>query len=164
MAYRQISDILAQTREFHERIRGELDRNISIAEDVRTRKILQVVRGEQDAMVDVLNDYRENGDPLILETWIQYIPDEETQEILSESSFTAGMAPDDIIALKVRIDESLSEMYRRVGEQSSAPRVEEFFERLATQIDQRLKDLSWHVRESGSAPAESGEPKTRTGN
>lgn len=152
MSYQQIRDILDRIRGMHRRLRDELERARPGAKDSRTQYVLEALRHDEQAMNLALAQYQPRDDNSPLETWIQYVPDDETVRLLDEARFTADMGPDEVIALKVEIDRSLVDFYRRLAEQSSAPRVAELFDRLAEQTVQRLTDQVWRVRESDTAP------------
>lgn len=152
MSYQQVHEILDRIRSAHRRMRDELERARSGADDDRTRRVLEALRQDEQAMNLALGQYQRQDGASPLSTWIQYVPDEETGRLLDEARFTEHMDPDDVLELKVEIDRSLVDLYRRLSEQSSASRVNELFDSLAEQTSQRLVDEVWRARDSESAP------------
>jgi len=158
MSYQQVYDILSRIRAVHRRLRDDLERARPDAEDERTRFVLESIRRDEQAMNLALGSSQQEQGDLPLQTWIQYVPDEDSQRLLNETNFTEDMGPEEVVARKVEIDESLVSLYRRLAEQSSAPSVREFFERLAERTTQRLNDETWQIRDSESAPARDQPP------
>lgn len=154
MSYQQVGDILERIRTVHRRLRDRLEEVRPRAKDERTRFVLESLRRDEQAMNLALAQFQPPDENSPRDSWLQYIPDEDTQRLLDETRFTTDMAPEELLARKVEIDRSLVDLYQRLSEQSSAPRVSDLFTRLAEQTNQRLTDHSWQIRDSDTAPAQ----------
>jgi len=152
MTYEQVRDILERIRSFHRRLRDALEEARSTSKDERTQFLLEEIRRDEQAMNLALAKYQRHGVVNVLDTWIQYVPDEDARRLLRETNFNSDMNPDEMFARKSRIDQALAELYQRLAEQSSATQVVELFEGLARYTAQRLMDEGWNVLDSDSAP------------
>lgn len=159
MAYRQVRDVLERVRDRHARLRDQLAQDESRSSDERTRHVLAAIRQDEQAMSDALAEYgREGAAASPLATWMQYVPDEDVERTLDEIEFPPGMPADQVVLRKVEFDRALATFYRQLADATSIPRVEELFGSLADQLDQRLAQRAWDVREfqSEDEPPEAG--------
>lgn len=154
MTYEQVRDVLDRIRSFHRRLRDELEQVRRAATDERSQFLLNALRRDEQAMNVALADYERHGGANVLDTWIQYVPDEETERLLQTTHFTPEMGPVDMLNRKVRIDQALAGLYQSLAEQTSATRAGELFAGLAEQTLQRLSRESWKILDDDLAPSE----------
>lgn len=152
MSYKQVRDILDVLRSFHRQLRDALEQVRPTSRDRRTQFLLESIRHDEQAMNVAIAMYQRHGGVNILQTWIQYIPDEETRRLLNTTHFTSDMSPEEMLSRKTRIDKSLADLYRQLAGQTSAARVAEFFDNLARHTDQRLLKESWSLVDDDFAP------------
>jgi hypothetical protein len=157
MTYEQVRDILSRIRSFHRRLRDELEQVRPTSKDRRTQFLLEALRRDEQAMNIALAKYQRHGGVNVLDTWIQYVPDEETQRLLTENHFSSDMDPEEMLARKAGIDQALADLYRSLSEQTSATQVGELFAGLAQQTLQRLTQESWKVLDDDLAPSKNGD-------
>jgi hypothetical protein len=157
MTYEQVRDILNRIRSFHRRLRDELEQVRPTSKDRRTQFLLEALRRDEQAMNIALAKYQRHGGVNVLDTWIQYVPDEETQRLLTENHFSSDMDPEEMLARKAGIDKALADLYRSLSEQTSATQVGELFAGLAQQTLQRLTQESWKVLDDDLAPSKNGD-------
>ncbi|MCA9070582.1 MAG: hypothetical protein KDA84_16745 [Planctomycetaceae bacterium] len=152
MAYQQVREILETVRHFHRYFRREIEASYSTTQDPRSQFLLRSIRRGEQEMDLALGKYRKDGDQAVLDTWIQFVPSEEIQEVLFKKKIPDHSTPSEVLEWKREFDASLVEFYRNIARQVSAPRTQELFESLATMTDQRLTDQSWQAREDELAP------------
>ena len=99
-----------------------------------------------------LGRYEQEADASILDTWIQYIPSEEIEELMLTGHLPTHSSPDQILAWKQKIDEALVSFYRQLADQVSNPKTKDLLESLASGVEQRLLNQSWLAREEDLAP------------
>ena len=154
MAYQTVREILDRVRQFHQKLRREIETADDETDDPRTDALLKSLRqGEKETDL-ALGEYEEQGDSAILDTWIQYVPYKDLEDVLRDSKPPAHSTPDEAVAWKQEFDKALAAFYRQMADQDSAPRVQEFFEGLAATIDQRIMNESWELRDEDLAPGE----------
>lgn len=103
-------------------------------------------------MDQALREYEEDGTNSVLETWIQYIPDDDLQATILEGKLPPGATPDEVLEWRRKMDVALVDFYHQLASQVSATRAVELFESLAGLAEQRLTDHIWQGRDDDLAP------------
>lgn len=149
MSYRQVRDILNDIRDHHRRFRDALarvDRESGGRADVEyIAKALQ--RHEQHWQM-ALARYGSEGEDAILNTWLQFKPDETVLKELDELTVTRDMSVDDVADLAIRFHNRLVDSYAMLARAVSAPRVQAFFERLVELEQTVTAERAWSIRNS----------------
>ena len=152
MAYQQVREILNSVRQFHRRLRHEVDAAYPGTDDPRAKFLLRSIRRGEQELDLALAKYAKEGERSVLDTWIQYVPTEEIETVLLSGELPPHSSPEDILEWKLEFDASLADFYRQLADQVSAPRAKELLESQAALIEQRLSDQSWQAREEYLAP------------
>lgn len=145
--YQQVRDVVSRIRTAHQQLRDALERPRPDAPDSRTRRQLETLcHEEQELQVALAKHLADGADPP-LDTWLQYVPDEDVFESLESIEFTPGMSADEVVAVKQEFDQALIALLRQLAETTAVPRVQEFFESLLLEIESRTSRESWNLRE-----------------
>lgn len=156
MTYQQIRDVVHRMRTSHQQLRDSLESPRSRAGDSRTRLMLEALRREEQDLQLVLGLHGINGDEALLDTWLQYVPDDELFETLESIEFTPDLSPDEVMARKLSYDQALISLLQQLVGQTSVPRVQEFFSTLLKNTRSRTAQQVWQIREyqTGGEPPE----------
>lgn len=149
MAYEQVQDILKRTREHHRRVRHALEHAEPDDDRQRADALLAEVQREESAMEALLEGYRGEGPDNVLETWIQYVEDEDVSDALQSLQLDSGASIEEIMTRKAELDDALAEYYAQLRDQVSAPKVQELFSSLHELIARRKEQAAWSVLEDG---------------
>jgi hypothetical protein len=152
MAYQQVREILNSVRQFHRRLRREVEGAYPETDDPRARFLLRSIRRGEKELDLALAKYGKEGERCVLETWIQYVPADEVEMVLLSGQLPPHSSPEDILKWKLEFDATLADFYRQLADQVSAPRAKELLESQAALIEQRLADQTWQAREEYLAP------------
>ncbi|MBX3437924.1 MAG: hypothetical protein KF861_10570 [Planctomycetaceae bacterium] len=145
MTYRQIKDIVAWMQQVHRQLQFRLDE--PIVTDSRTQSILLALRREERELQVILARYHAQGEGAILETWLQYVPDDDVCATLAAVEFSSEMSPDEIVVRKLKIDQALATLLGQLAEETSVPRIQEFFRNLREHVESRMARQAWRVCE-----------------
>ncbi len=154
MAYQPVREILDHVRQFHRKLRGQIQAAADTIDDPRTDALLKSIRQGEKEIDLALAEYEKQGDSAVLDTWIQYVPYEDLNDVLRDSKLPAHATPDEAVAWKQEFDKALAAFYRQMADQDAAPRVQAFFESLAATTEQRIVNESWELRDEDLAPDE----------
>lgn len=164
MAYCQVKEILHRVRNYHRKLRNALEKARCEAEDDQAEAVLRWAREGEEQANRALAEYSRDGgsDHLVLETWLQYIPDEHVQEKLANIHFTPEMTAEEIVARLLEFDEALTDFYQQLADQVTAPRVKEFFDSQVEWLQRRKEQGAWTVLEieDYTTKAEAGAQRT----
>jgi len=158
MTYQQVRDVVRKMRGAHQQLRDALERPRSQTGDARTRLMLEALRREEQELQLALAQYGTQGQESLLNTWLQYVPDEEVMDTLDRIEFTPEMSADEVVAAKLDFDQALMALLRQLAEQTAAPRVRELFTTLLENIQSRTSAQVWSIREF-QADAEPPDPE-----
>ncbi|REJ91627.1 MAG: hypothetical protein DWQ34_14380 [Planctomycetota bacterium] len=146
--YKQVRDVVVRIRDAHQRLRDALEESRSRASDSRSRHMLESLRQEEQELQSSLAKQLKNGDSQkVLDTWLQYTPDAELFETLEQIDFRPEMSAEEVVACKQKFDEDLTALLRQLKEATATPSVEEFFGSLLEEIETRIGQASWKLRE-----------------
>lgn len=96
------------------------------------------MRVHEQIFAETLARYREEHDGAALETWMQYTP----EVALPEVEIRPGMEFDEVLAIGMRIDQTVAELYRFTAENTNTPSTKELFESLVEMEEARSKEIS----------------------
>lgn len=147
MSYLQITDILAQLIDSLAEIRRATQSAMLTSHDSRTRKMLTAIEAEHGQIQIGLTEYRRDGDPGVLGTWMQFVPNEELNRIVLVTEFAPEMDADEVVARKQAFDRELIEFYEHIANCSNNSGVVDLFSQLRLEAETRAANQGWFVRE-----------------
>lgn len=158
MTYQQVRDVVKLLRQSHQKLRDAIEKPRSRSEDSRTRLMLEALRREEQQLQIALAKYEDDtqGRESLLDTWLQFVPDEELRQVQETIEFSPDMSAEDVVLRKLAYDQALLGLLRQLCEETSVPRVQEFFCALRDNVESRIAGEVWSVREfqdGGEPPA-----------
>lgn len=147
MTYQQIRDVVKRMRTAHQQLREALERPRTRVGDARARMMLEALRQEEQELQLALGLFGARGEESLLNTWLQYVPDDDVVEALNQIEFTSDMSADEVVSRKLEFDQTLMDLLRQLSGQTAVPRVEEFFTTLLENAQSRTSQQAWSVRE-----------------
>jgi|TARA_R110001592_G_scaffold316202_1_gene592493 hypothetical protein len=130
MAYHKVQDILELVESFHKQMRQALDRVSQEADSDSVEWLSHQLRQHELHWEAALSGYEKRVAEGVLDTWLQYFPDEEVRRQIDAIEIKRDMTIDDLIDLNVRFRQALINLYETLSQASSAPRVHELFQQL----------------------------------
>lgn len=164
MSYQQIRDILKQvavrqktfhTRVFH--VIATIERKEShqgIIELPRREWLIKYIESQADAVRDALSRPAKDGESNVLDTWLQYVPDEDVRREYEELQSNHDLDWSELRRRIQRFDEALRDFYFALAEQSAAQEVRELFDTLAKRCQYLLEQTSWGSRSATTPVSE----------
>lgn len=148
MAYQQIKDVIAHIRNCHRLLRDGLEQSRVRTDDAATARLMEGLRQDEHQLQLALTRIGADDNPSVLETWLQYPPNELLTTALQHVRFDKDMPIDQIVARKQEFDQVMLQTYQQLQSASSAPQFQEFFQHLIDYTETRIKNQSWAVRDS----------------
>lgn len=113
------------------------------------RPLVDYLAGHERAAKHVLDRYKPEERESILNTWLQYVPGEQVDEVFSKRDLSAKMTSDDVIAMILEFDDALVDLYKTLANQSQAhPRINELFQGLLEMEEWQQLRNAFAVRQS----------------
>jgi rubrerythrin len=113
------------------------------SQDERARLLLDYLREHEENFKNVLRRYSQEEHSGVLDTWIQYDPEEDLRRALEESEMRPGMSLDELLAQAQRFNQAVISFYREALAQTNAPRVRELFESLLAMEEGKAAKYAW---------------------
>lgn len=157
MTYQQVRDIVARIRRCHQQLRDALDTPGNRAKDSRTQLILDSLRREEQELQLLLGRYGAQGEESLLNTWLQYVPDDDLAQIVASIEFGPELTAEEVVIRKLEFDNALIDLLETLSEETSAPRIREFFRSLVENAESRRSRQVWRIREyqgNGDPPSQ----------
>ncbi|WP_417379141.1 hypothetical protein [Gimesia sp.] len=155
MAYHKVQDILELVESFHRQMRQALDRVSQEANSDSVEWLSQQLRQHELHWQAALSAYEKRVAEGVLDTWLQYFPDEEVHRQIDSIVIKREMTLEELTDLSIRFRQALIDLYETLSQASSAPRVHELFQQLqeyeqAVAAQQSLKQQDSELVESRS--------------
>lgn len=147
MPYQQVKDVISQIRDCHRCLREWLEQSRTDADNAAVAEMMKSLRQEEHQLQIALTRIGADGDQGVLETWLQYPPDESLKQALESARFDEGMPVSEILGRKQEFDRAMLEAFQQMLTVSSASRVTELFEQLIEYSVSRIQNQSWAVRD-----------------
>ena len=148
LTFQRVRDVYETAACCREQLRDKLREIRCSREPAPEMTVLELLEEDERQTAAGLRRALEESEPAILDTWLQYVPDEETRRTLTELNLSAEMPVEDIVGRKQRFDQALAAMYRQLAREVSAERVVDIFNGLADEVDSRAARASWSTRGS----------------
>jgi hypothetical protein len=145
MMFKQVKDILTQIQNiqndlnnYYTGISGKTDRE-------KVKILLDSVKETKNKMVNSIEEYKEHGNIDILNTWIQYSPENPVHFDEAEYSITTDMNVEEVVKRIIRHDNWLDTIYEYIAETASSTAVRNVFENMHQNLEHEKRNLSKDV-------------------
>lgn len=147
MSVLQIRDVLGLIRGYHQGLAERLQSLSGHVSDERVCMLLEYMAVHELSFVKTLASYQKDAGEGVLNTWLQFVPDDAIGDALSRLEFSAEMPAAEILNVVLAFDRALIEMYRELAAESSVPHVQELFANLLDQEERKDRKFSISVLE-----------------
>ncbi len=132
MPSKQVSEILDQVREMHQRM-STCFRSIQQEASDPNLKILTDYMAEHEDKIDqCIQGYESDGQAAVLDTWLQFGNEEEIIHRITKTSFGELRSPEQLVQTALSIQQDLVQLYRELAEATAVPEVQDLFNSLIT--------------------------------
>ncbi len=131
--YITVADVLEKARRFHQQLEEFYERLSRESDRERLRLLLDYMRRHEDHFTEGLKQYADQGQERLLETWLQYGPDEKPLELPPVRELADGMSLDDIQEAALQFDDTLAAFYDDAASLVQSDEVRHLFRDLAEQ-------------------------------
>jgi len=139
--YMRVRDVLEAARRFHRQLKVFFGRLADRSDKERVRILLDYMSRHERNFEEGLNEYEAQGSGRLLDTWMQYGPDEDRLEVPSFDDLTADGAIDQVEKAALRFDDALAAFYADAAGRAQNEKVRQLFARLAEQHESDKADV-----------------------
>ncbi len=140
MTYRTIREIIHHVRTIHLEAAKQCS-EADYSRDERLQLLAKLFRRQETALANTLQEYSEVGQRDVLETWIQFVPTDETDQALEALRESTDKSTDTIVRRCLELQEQIVEFFRQLAESSGVPEAQRVLENLAELEHGALQEL-----------------------
>ncbi len=148
MSYLQIHQVINRIQGLHAQFGRELAGLGVPADDPQGLMILNTIRDCEQHFENRLVNSKIDEDSAIMETWVQFIPDEEIQIFFHMLDPTHVKYEEDLLVTTHLFFTSLGVFYHQIARQVQGPKIITFLEDLAKFTEEQNSMLAWKTRDS----------------
>lgn len=134
-------------RAAHRRLRNTLDIVEQRSGSAIAAWLATEMRQRENHWQLALAEFSNGNEDAILDTWLQYVPDESLLERLDDVIATSETSVDHLMAMVNEFHETLGQLYGSLAAGTSAPRLQTFFSRLEELEKTITAEQSWSARD-----------------
>jgi len=135
----QVSEILDFSRGFHQRCAEIYNRLSSESESYPIRLLLDQMQSHEQALTRCLERYSHQAPEEIMDTWIQYAPEESAEEIISSLDSSEEISLETVLDLGRKFDAALLKTYSHLAENAESEEIRALFSSLRDMVMQGEK-------------------------
>lgn len=148
-SYKTVREILNQVSLWHRRLLDHCCEGDEPEQRDPFQPLVEYLSAHERAAKHVLDRYKPDERETILNTWLQYVPAEQVDEVFSKRDLDETRSPEEVVAMILEFDNALVELYKTLANQAQAPpRINEVFQAL-------LEMEEWQRVRNGFAARES---------
>ena len=148
MAYRSVGDILGSVQSFHEQLRLWAAARSEAPDEPGSEAMLEHVASTERTFRQALEGFANGeGEPHLLETWIQFVPERELQQTFEIARVEPGMPVEEVVRRLVAIDGALVAFYDALASAQVPPRVADVFISLRDGQESKSREYSRRIVE-----------------
>lgn len=146
MASVQVRDILDSIRTFYGCLSDRFKQAQQNVQGEQLPYLLEYIAIHEGQLGTGIEEFEENAEDGLLDTWLQFGSDETLKGILDQLELNSDMNEDEVLAAALKVDTQLISLYQELAGESSVPHVRELFEALAKMQEARERQLARAIR------------------
>lgn len=150
--FEQVKDVLDHGRKVHAELRKFYDSLNEQHQQERVKMVLDYLSRHEQNREEALERFEQDARKGILDTWMQYAPSSNVEEILKNCVISPDMSVDEVVKLGMDFDNALVELYRDAAREAEEEHIKELFQdlvKMETSERQRLaRDTMSMLRET----------------
>lgn len=145
MRFEQTREILANIRDFHESLAHCYHLLEGRAGRGRAKLLLDYLGDREDELAAALDQFLQDADPEVLDTWFQFADERAYLELFCPISCEPGTDVNDVLRLAQEAHDDLLRVYGELVANADMPRVREVFQNLMDKGERDSRTLMRNV-------------------
>lgn len=130
MHYKTVKDVVDYSRKLHLQI-SKLYQEISQKQtQERVKMLLDYLQRHEAHLEKSLNQFEHDKSQKVLESWLQYAPDQNISDVLETIEINDHMTTDEVIEMALKLDDYFIVLYTDMVENASSSAVKAVFQNL----------------------------------
>ncbi|GAA6134962.1 hypothetical protein NBRC116188_17520 [Oceaniserpentilla sp. 4NH20-0058] len=130
MHYKTVKDVVDHSRRLHQQI-SQLYADMSQQHtQERVKMLLDYLQRHEKHLEEMLCDFEQDKSQKVLDSWFQYVPDQDLTDVLSGIAINDQMSVDEVVAMALKLDDYFIELYENMVESSHSSDAKSVFQNL----------------------------------
>lgn len=129
--FEQVKDVLNYSKTIHAGLRKLYASINEKPQQERVKMLLEYLYEQEHQLEQTISNFEAVSSQPVLDTWVQYGPSFNIQELIDGQKIHPDMLFDEVIDLAIKFDDALVAFYRQAENESDIPRIKEIFQNLA---------------------------------
>lgn len=142
MASKRLRDVLDRVRWFTATLIERYEDLGESALDRRTRALVEYMARHEQQLNAGLKAYEDDTAERILDTWLQFVPDENLEAVFADLDLRPDLSVDEVVERAMTFDRALIELYRALAETTEVPEIRDLFTSLTAMEDGKDRQYS----------------------
>ncbi|MFO1418995.1 MAG: hypothetical protein U1E83_10035 [Methylotetracoccus sp.] len=133
--FKQVKDVLDFGKELHAQITAYYERVREQSDQSRVQMLLDYLSRHGHNIEQALDRFEHDAQKAVLNTWLQYAPSAELDQVLKGCAVRPDMSVDELIKIAVDFDNAMIDLYREAAREVDEPVAREALENLIAMED-----------------------------
>lgn len=130
MHYQTVKDVVDHSRQLHQDISGLYAKLSEDQTQVRVGMLLEYLKRHEDNLEQSLDQFESDKSQKVLESWLQYTPDQDVSDVLLGLTISDHMSTDQVVDMALKLDDFFIELYQEIIDHSASSSVKVVFQNL----------------------------------
>ncbi|NVK37003.1 MAG: hypothetical protein HWE18_03670 [Gammaproteobacteria bacterium] len=130
MHYKTVKDVVDHSRRLHQQISQLYQEIRQEQSQERVKMLLDYLKRHEDHLEQSLEKFEKDKSQKVLDSWFQYVPDQDISEVLEQVDINDHMSVDEVILMALKLDDYFIDLYEGMVEHSSSSAVQSVFQNL----------------------------------
>ena len=130
MHYKTVKDVVDHSRRLHQQISQLYSEMGQQQPQEKVKMLLDYLQRHEKHLEDALCQFEKDKSQKVLDSWFQYVPDQDLTEVLASIEIKENMNTDEVISMALKLDDYFIELYENMVESSRSSDAKSVFQNL----------------------------------
>ncbi len=130
MQFKTVKDVVDHSRRLHQQISQYYQKLSEESAQARVSMLLEYLKRHEDHLEKTLCKFEQDKSQKVLDSWFQYAPDQNLDDVLAQVSVNENMSTDDVVEMALKLDDYFIDLYQDMVNSSTSTPVKEVFQNL----------------------------------
>ena len=130
MHYQTVKDVVDHSRQLHQDISGLYAKLSQDQAQERVGMLLDYLKRHEGNLERSLNQFETDKSQKVLDSWLQYSPDQDVSDVLAQVTISDHMTTDQVVSMALKLDDYFIDLYQEMIDHTSSSSVKAVFQNL----------------------------------
>lgn len=130
MSFETTRDLLQGAQQLHQKLSRYYQKVSKKTDKERIKMLLEYLSRHERRLADSVKKYTDGAADNVLQTWYQYAPRKNLDDLLKDIEITPDMPIDEVLRSVIAFDDALIALYQELAQHAGSPTVRDVFTNL----------------------------------